>query len=57
MSEDDDVVGKEIKDVGNLCDQRNIQKNIFDGSGCQFVSSFGRGIGIAGATKHTHMFI
>jgi hypothetical protein len=53
VSEDDDVVGGEIKTPVIFVVSGVSEKNTSGGPWCQFVRSFGREIRIADTTEHT----
>jgi hypothetical protein len=55
--EDDDVVGGEIKTSVTFVVSGVSEENTSGGSGCQFVSGFGKEIRIAGTTKHAQVLI
>jgi hypothetical protein len=57
MSEDDDVVGGEIKTPAAFVIGGVSKEKTYDGLGCQFVSGFGEDIGIAGTTEHAQLLI
>jgi hypothetical protein len=57
MSGDNNVVGVEIKTPVAFVIIEVSEENTSSGPGCQFVSDFGREIGIAGATEHAHVLI
>jgi hypothetical protein len=54
---DDDVVGGEIKTPVAFIISEVSEENSSGGLGCQFVSGFGREIGIPGATEHVQVLI
>jgi hypothetical protein len=54
---DDKFVGGEIKTLIAFVIGTISKKNTSSGPGCQFVSNFGREIGIAGATEHAQVLI
>jgi hypothetical protein len=57
MSKDDDVVDCEIETLIAFVIGGVSKENTSGGPGCQFVSSFGREIGIAGAIEHAQVLI
>jgi hypothetical protein len=57
VSGDDDVVVCEIQTPVAFVIDEVSEENISSGPECQFVTSFGGEIGIAGATKHVQMLI
>jgi hypothetical protein len=57
MSGDNNVVGVGIKTPVAFVIREVSEENTSSGPGCQFMSSFGREIGIAGATEHAHVLI
>jgi transketolase N-terminal domain/subunit len=57
VSKDDNVVGGEIKTPITFVVSGVSKKNISGGSGCQFMSGFGRNIRIAGTTEHAQVLI
>jgi hypothetical protein len=57
VSGDDNVVGGDIKTPIAFVIGRVSKENISGGLGCQFVSSFGGEIGIAGATEHAQVLV
>jgi hypothetical protein len=57
MLRDDDVVGGEIETPEAFVISEVSKDNTSSGPRCQFVSGFGREIGIAGATKNAQVLI
>jgi hypothetical protein len=57
MSKDDDVVVGEIKTLITFEVSGVSKKNTSGGPECQFVSSFGEEIRIAGTTEHAQLLI
>jgi hypothetical protein len=57
VSEDDDVVGGEIKTLVTFVVSGVSEKNTSGGPGCQFVGGFGGEIRIVGTTKHAQVLI
>jgi hypothetical protein len=57
MAGDDNVVGGEIKTLIAFVISGVSEENTSSEPGCQFMSDFGREIGIAGTTEHVQVLI
>jgi hypothetical protein len=57
MSEDDDVIDREIKTPMTFMISRVSEEGTSGGPGCQFMMSLGGEVGIASATEHLQVLI